>query len=58
MGDGKMIQADQQGGITGNIPCPGALHRPEKVKISRNVINEHSTWNRIKIRNCQPGCFK
>jgi hypothetical protein len=34
------------------------LHRPEKVKISRNVINEHSTWNRIKIRNCQPGCFK
>ncbi len=58
MSDEKIKQALQEAGLTGEITCPQAFGIAEKAKVPRSAVGEYCTRNRIKIRNCQLGCFK
>lgn len=58
MSDEKIKKALQEAGIVDMITCPQAFTIAEKAKVSRNAVGEYCTKNRIKIRNCQLGCFK
>ncbi|MFA6226354.1 MAG: hypothetical protein WC620_09335 [Methanoregula sp.] len=58
MSEDKIQKALQEAGITEKITCPQAFAIAEKAKISRSAVGEYCTKNRIKIRECQLGCFK
>ncbi|MCK9630673.1 MAG: hypothetical protein M0R30_03440 [Methanoregula sp.] len=58
MSDAKIKKALQEAGITEKITCPQAFSIAEKAKVSRSVVGEYCTKNKIKIRECQLGCFK
>jgi hypothetical protein len=58
MSDEKIRKALAEAGITEKISCPEALAIAEKCKVSRGVMGEYLTRNKIKIRGCQLGCFK
>jgi hypothetical protein len=58
MTDEKIQKALQEAGIADMITCPQAFDIAEKAKVSRSAVGEYCTKNRIKIRNCQLGCFK
>ena len=58
MSDEKIKKALQEAGITEKITCPQAFSIAEKAKVSRSVVGEYCTKNKIKIRECQLGCFK
>jgi hypothetical protein len=58
MSDAKIKQALEDAGITDKISCPQAFDIAEKAKVSRTVLGEYLTRNKIKIRSCQLGCFK
>lgn len=58
MSDEKIKKALQDAGIGEMITCPQAFSIAEKAKVSRSAVGEYCTKNRIKIRNCQLGCFK
>jgi len=58
MSDAKIKKALQEAGITEKITCPQAFAIAEKAKVSRKAVGEYCTKNRIKIRECQLGCFK
>jgi hypothetical protein len=58
MSDEKIKKALEDAGITEMINCPEAFAIAEKAKASRSAVGEYCTKNRIKIRNCQLGCFK
>jgi hypothetical protein len=58
MSDEKIKKALQEAGIVEIITCPQAFTMAEKAKVSRSVVGEYCTKNRIKIRGCQLGCFK
>jgi hypothetical protein len=58
MTDEKIKKALQEAEITEMITCPQAFAIAEKAKISRSAVGEYCTKNRIKIRECQLGCFK
>jgi hypothetical protein len=58
MTDEKIQKAIQEAGITDTINCPQAFAIAEKIKVPRSAVGEYCTKNRIKIRNCQLGCFK
>jgi hypothetical protein len=58
MSEEKIRKALQEAGITEKITCPEAFGIAEKAKVSRAAVGEYCTKNRIKIRDCQLGCFK
>jgi hypothetical protein len=58
MSDAKIKEALQEAGITEKITCPQAFAIAEKAKVSRKAVGDYCTKNRIKIRECQLGCFK
>ncbi len=58
MSDEKIKKALEDAGISEKITCPQAFAIAEKAKVSRNAVGEYCTKNRIKIRECQLGCFK
>jgi len=58
MSDEKIKKALEEAGITEMITCPQAFAIAEKAKASKSAVGEYCTKNRIKIRNCQLGCFK
>jgi len=58
MSDAKIKKALQEAGITEKITCTQAFDIAEKTKVSRMAVGEYCTKNRIKIRECQLGCFK
>jgi hypothetical protein len=58
MSEEKIRKALQEAGITEKITCPEAFGIAEKAKVSRGAVGEYCTKNRIKIRDCQLGCFK
>ena len=58
MTDEKIKKAIQEAGIEEKITCPQAFVIAEKAKVSRSAVGEYCTKNRIKIRDCQLGCFK
>lgn len=58
MSDAKIKKALQEAGITEKITCAQAFDIAENVKVSRMAVGEYCTKNRIKIRECQLGCFK
>lgn len=58
MSDEKIRKALEAEGITEMITCPQAFAVAEKAKVSRGAVGEYCTKNRIKIRQCQLGCFK
>jgi len=58
MTDTSIAKALKDAGITESITCPQAFMIAEKAKVSRHVLGEYCTKNRIKIRGCQLGCFK
>jgi hypothetical protein len=41
----------------GMIPCPAAFRLAEELGISRREMGEFLNELRIKITNCQLGCF-
>jgi hypothetical protein len=41
----------------GKIPCPAAFRLAEELGISRRELGEFLNELRIKITNCQLGCF-
>ena len=51
-------KALQEAGIADKITCPQAFAIAEKAKVSRSAVGEYCTKNKIKIRECQLGCFK
>ncbi|MDD1687494.1 hypothetical protein [Methanoregula sp.] len=58
MSDEKIRKALEEAGISEKITCPQAFAIAEKAKVSRSAVGEYCTKNRIKIRDCQLGCFK
>ena len=58
MSDEKIKKAIEDAGITEKITCPQAFAIAEKAKVSRKAVGDYCTRNRIKIRECQLGCFK
>jgi len=58
MSDAAIKKAIEEAGITEKITCPQAFAIAEKAKASRSAVGEYCTKNRIKIRECQLGCFK
>jgi len=58
MSDEKIKKALEEAGISEKITCPQAFAIAEKAKVSRSAVGEYCTKNRIKIRDCQLGCFK
>jgi hypothetical protein len=58
MSEEKIRKALAEAGITEKITCPEAFGIAEKAKVSRSAVGEYCTKNRIKIRECQLGCFK
>ncbi len=58
MTDATIKKALEEAGITDKITCPQAFAIAEKAKVSRLVLGEYLTKNKIKIRSCQLGCFK
>jgi hypothetical protein len=58
MTDATIKKALEEAGITDKITCPQAFAIAEKAKVSRQVLGEYLTKNKIKIRSCQLGCFK
>jgi hypothetical protein len=58
MSDEKIKKALQDAGVGDMISCPQAFTIAENAKVSRSAVGEYCTKNRIKIRNCQLGCFK
>lgn len=58
MSDATIKKALEEAGITDKITCPQAFGVAEKAKVSRIVLGEYLTRNKIKIRSCQLGCFK
>ena len=58
MTDEKIKKALQEAGIAERITCPQVFAIAEKTKISRIAVGDYCTKNRIKIRECQLGCFK
>ena len=58
MSDEKIKKALQEADITEKITCPRAFAIAEKAEVSRSAVGEYCTKNRIKIRDCQLGCFK
>jgi len=58
MTDEKIQKALQEAGITEMITCPQAFAIAAKTKVSRKAVGDYCTKNRIKIRECQLGCFK
>lgn len=58
MTDAKIKKALEEAGITEKITCPQAFAIAEKAKVTRNAVGDYCTRNRIKIRECQLGCFK
>jgi len=58
MSDEKIKNAIEDAGISEKITCPQAFAIAEKAKVSRKAVGDYCTKNRIKIRECQLGCFK
>ena len=58
MTDEKIKKALLEAGIADKITCPQAFAIAEKAKVSRSAVGEYCTKNKIKIRECQLGCFK
>ena len=58
MSDESIKKALQEAGISDRITCPEAFAIAEKAKVSRNAVGAYLTKNKIKIHNCQLGCFK
>ncbi len=58
MSDEKIKKALEEAGIGEKITCPQAFAIAEKAKVPRKAVGEYCTKNRIKIRECQLGCFK
>jgi hypothetical protein len=58
MSDEKIKLALEEAGITEKITCPQAFAIAAKAKVSKMAVGEYCTKNRIKIRECQLGCFK
>ncbi|MEI7856483.1 MAG: hypothetical protein WCH85_03160 [Methanomicrobiales archaeon] len=58
MTDDTIQKALQEADITEKITCPQAFAIAEKAKVTRSAVGEYCTKNRIKIRDCQLGCFK
>jgi len=58
MSDEKIKKALQEAGIAEKITCPQAFSIAEKAKVARSAVGEYCTKNKIKIRECQLGCFK
>jgi len=58
MTDEKIQKALKEAGIEETITCPQAMAIAEKTKLSRKTVGDYCTRNRIKIRECQLGCFK
>ena len=58
MTDEKIKNALKEAGIEDRITCPQVFAIAEKTKVSRISVADYCTKNRIKIRECQPGCFK
>lgn len=58
MSDAAIRKALDDAGITEKITCQQAFDIATKAKVSRAVLGEYLTKNKIKIRSCQLGCFK
>jgi hypothetical protein len=53
----KIAAMIQQEGITTQITCSQAWSIAEKLGISKQEIGAYCEANKIKIRECQLGCF-
>jgi hypothetical protein len=58
MTDEKIKNALKEAGIEDRITCPQVFAIAEKTKVSRIAVGDYCTKNKIKIRECQLGCFK
>jgi len=58
MSDEKIKNAMKEAGIADRITCPEALSIAQKANVSRKEVGDYCTQNKIKIRECQLGCFK
>jgi hypothetical protein len=43
--------------VDGKLPCPVAFQIAKELKVSPKEIGEACTQLKIKVKNCQLGCF-
>ena len=53
-----IAHALKDAGITHEITCPQAFAVAKKAQASLAEFDGYCTSHKIKIRGCQPGCFK
>lgn len=55
--DEKILQAVKEAGIDGKLSCGQAWALAEKLQVPRKIVGEAADQLKIKIKECQLGCF-
>ena len=55
--DEKILQAVKEAGIDGKLSCGQARALAEKLQVPVKIVGEAADQLKIKIKDCQLGCF-
>lgn len=55
--DEKVLQALKEASVDGKLSCGQAWALAEKLQVPRKVIGDAADRLKIKIKECQLGCF-
>jgi hypothetical protein len=55
--DPPLKQEVQDSLVDGKLPCKAAFQVAEKLRVSRKLVGDAATKLKIKIAECQLGCF-